>query len=82
MLIGSVAGSGPGDVVDRLHEGLDTANTLIRSFGVDDEAVAALEYGAALHRRSRRDPRRRRDLIGSGMIHLGPDLLRGCISLG
>jgi hypothetical protein len=44
---GSVGGVGVGDVVDRLHEGLQTANTLIRSFDLEDERFARAEFGAA-----------------------------------
>jgi hypothetical protein len=44
---GTVAGVGVGDVVDRLHEGLQTANTLIRSFDLEDERFAQAEFGAA-----------------------------------
>jgi hypothetical protein len=44
---GTIAGTGIGDIEDRLHDGIGTAHTLIRSLDIDSERLAEKEFGSA-----------------------------------
>jgi hypothetical protein len=43
-IAGTISGTGPGNIVDRVHESLDTSRLLVRSFDANNEAIASEEY--------------------------------------